>query len=79
MDEVAKIVSEQRAVLDSGELVPNDILTRLLTEKDAEGRQLTEEELSDNLLNLLFAGVCCRENPSGTGDGHCLTCFPTRL
>jgi cytochrome P450 len=49
-------------VLDSGEPVPSDILTRLLTEKNAEGRQLREEELSDNLLNLLFAGECCREN-----------------
>jgi cytochrome P450 len=36
----------------------------LLTEKDAEGRQLMEEELSDNLLNLLFAGVYSRENLS---------------
>ncbi|GAQ79836.1 cytochrome p450 [Klebsormidium nitens] len=56
LEETAGILKERRSALASGAPVPNDILTRLMTEKDAQGAQLSDEDLQDNLLALLFAG-----------------------
>lgn len=48
--------------------MPNDILTRLLTEEDAQGAKLSDEDLQDNLLALLFAGEDLRR-------GDLIRCF----
>jgi cytochrome P450 len=56
LKETAAILKTRRAALASGAPLPDDILTRLMTEKDAEGAQLSDKDLQDNMLTLLFAG-----------------------
>ena len=49
---VADLIDERRA--DPGEY--DDLLSLLLTVEDDEGRQLSHEELVDNMVTFLFAG-----------------------
>lgn len=49
-------MGKRRAALASGAPVPNDILTILMTEKDEQGALLSDEDLHDYFLGLLFAG-----------------------
>jgi cytochrome P450 len=68
LKETAAVLKTRRAALARGDPLPNDILTRLMTEKDAEGAQLSNKDLQDIMLALLFAGksgtsMSCQRTP----------------
>jgi cytochrome P450 len=49
-------IKERRELLAKGKLESRDIFSLLLLAKDENGEGMTDEELHDELMNLLFAG-----------------------
>ncbi|MGD1921903.1 MAG: cytochrome P450 [Pleurocapsa sp.] len=49
-------IDKRRDLIASGEFEGKDILTLLLLAKDEKGEKMTNEELHDELITLLFAG-----------------------
>ena len=49
-------IKERRELLASGKSEPRDIFSLLLSAKDENGEGMTDEELHDELITLLFAG-----------------------
>ena len=49
-------IAARRKLLEQGKVTPNDIFNLLLLSKDEAGKGMSDEELHDELITLLFAG-----------------------
>ncbi|WP_063894381.1 cytochrome P450 [Burkholderia ubonensis] len=53
---VDEMIEQRRALLERGEPAPQDLVTLLLSARDAAGQPLSERELHDNIITFIGAG-----------------------
>ncbi|CAD6514322.1 Pentalenene oxygenase [Paraburkholderia sabiae] len=53
---VNEMIAQRRALLECGGPAPQDLLTLLLSARDAEGQPLSERELRDDIVTFIGAG-----------------------
>lgn len=53
---IERVIAQRRALMASGQAVPDDLLFRLMEARDGDGRPMGESLLRDESITLFFAG-----------------------